>query len=65
MKIKTKKTIAKRFKVSKNKKALHRHGGQDHFNSREPGKVTRAKRTDGSLAKTHAQNVKRLMPYQF
>ena len=38
---KTRKAYAKRFTVKKTGKVIHRTGGQDHFNAREPGKVTR------------------------
>lgn len=41
---KTKKSIKKRFKVSKRKKLLAQKSGQDHFNAREKGKVTKNKR---------------------
>ena len=46
MKLKTKKLLQKRVKITKKKKILIRTGGQDHFNSRESGKVTRNKRRD-------------------
>ena len=44
--MKTNKAIAKRFKVTKTGKVLKRCAGQDHFNSRESGKVVRNKRRD-------------------
>ncbi len=44
MKLKTHKASAKRFKLTKSGKMVKRRAGQDHFNSREPGKVTRQKR---------------------
>jgi large subunit ribosomal protein L35 len=44
--MKTNKAIAKRFKVTKTGKVIKRCAGQDHFNSRESGKVTRNKRRD-------------------
>lgn len=61
MKLKTPKAIAKRFKITKRGKILIRKGGQDHFNSRESGNVTRGKRRDVSLSKAHAGNVKKLL----
>ena len=63
MKRKTPKSISKRFKVTKNGKVLIRKGGQDHFNAREPGKVTRNKRRDIKLSPHNASNVKKLLPY--
>lgn len=56
-KLKTKKFVAKRFKVTKNKKVLHRAAGQDHFNGRENGKTTRNKRVDRSMAQTHVKTI--------
>ncbi len=51
-KIKTKKAISKRFKVTKNGKVLKRTDGQDHFNARQTGKKKRNKRSDNSMANT-------------
>ena len=62
MKLKTHKTVAKRVKVTKSGKLLKRKGGQDHFNSRESGKVTRNKRRDLTVWKTYAANIKTLIP---
>ncbi|MBI5134943.1 hypothetical protein HZA86_01765 [Candidatus Uhrbacteria bacterium] len=55
--MKTRKTVAKRFLLTKRKKLLHRTCGQDHFNSREPGKVTRSKRRDPAMAHSHARHL--------
>ncbi len=55
------KAIAKRFKVTKNGKVLKRAAGQDHFNSREPGKVTRNKRRDRQLTGKLSRNIKNLI----
>lgn len=43
---KTYKALSKRVKTTKNGKIVKRKAGQDHFNTRETGKVTRNKRTD-------------------
>lgn len=48
---KSKTSLRKRFMVKKSGKIMHRVSGQGHFNAREPGKVTRAKRRDVVLAK--------------
>ena len=64
-KIKTHKATAKRFKITKNKKILKRKAGQDHFNSRESGKVTRNKRRDISISQTQTRVIKQLMPYNY
>lgn len=55
---KTRKAYSKRFEIKKTGKVMHRTGGQDHFNSREPGKVTRQKRNDKILSKTITKTVK-------
>ncbi len=57
-KLKTHKTVLKRFKMTKSKKILKRHAGQDHFNARNPGKITRKKRRDGELSKSFHKSVK-------
>ncbi len=62
-KIKTRQAVAKRFKVTKNKKVLKRTCGQDHFNARETGSTKRNKRRDGSLAEADARNIRKMMPY--
>lgn len=59
MKIKTKRAVAKRFKISKTGKVIARTAGQDHFNSAEPGKVTRAKRKDKQIVTGLSKIIKR------
>ncbi|MFA6429594.1 MAG: 50S ribosomal protein L35 [Patescibacteria group bacterium] len=61
MKLKTHKTISKRITVTKAGKLLMRKGGQDHFNSRESGKVSRNKRRDISVPEVYVRNIKRLI----
>ncbi|MFZ2803811.1 MAG: bL35 family ribosomal protein [Patescibacteria group bacterium] len=60
--MKTHQATAKRVKVTKSGKLLKRHGGQDHFNGRDKGKITRKKRRDQSIAKQYVKNLKGLMP---
>jgi len=62
-KIKTHQSIAKRFKISKTGKLLKRKAGQDHFNAREKGSVTRAKRRTRNTSDTVARPLKHLIPY--
>jgi len=64
-KIKTHKATAKRFKVTRNEKILKRKTGQDHFNSRESGKVKRNKRRDIGISNTERRVIKQLMPYNY
>jgi len=63
MKLKTSQTVAKRFRVTKRGKVMKRTAGQDHFNARESGNVTRAKRRPSQLSTSDQANVKRFMPY--
>jgi ribosomal protein L35 len=59
--MKTHNAIAKRFKVTRRGKVLKRTAGQDHFNSRESGKVTRLKRRDRQLSESFTKTVKKLV----
>lgn len=61
MKVKTHKLVAKRFKVTKKSKILKRHAGQDHFNTRDSGKITRKKRRDIKVSKVYDKTVKTLL----
>ncbi len=61
MKVKTHKMAAKRFKVTKKGKILKRYAGQDHFNTRNPGTITRKKRMDNEVADVYAKTVKILV----
>lgn len=63
MKLKTHKTVSKRIQVTATGKLLKRKGGQDHFNSRESGTVTRNKRRDISVSKRYTRNILSLMPH--
>jgi large subunit ribosomal protein L35 len=59
MKIKTKRAVAKRFKLSRTGKIIARKANQDHFNSTDTGNQTRAKRTDKSLKSGIKKIIKR------
>jgi len=63
MKQKTHKALAKRLTITKNKKVKKRQSGQGHFNSRSSSKLTRKKRRDNTLSKSHDKAVKTLLPY--
>jgi large subunit ribosomal protein L35 len=65
MAIKTNKSMAKRMKITSSGKIMKRKAGQDHFNSRESGNVTRNKRTDVKMSRTIIRALKTLMPYSF
>jgi ribosomal protein L35 len=62
-KLKTRKAIVKRFKISKNKKITHRACGQDHFNARESSRTTMQKRRDKNLHQSQKKIVKKSLPY--
>jgi large subunit ribosomal protein L35 len=62
-KIKTKKAAAKKFTITKRKKVLRRRTGQNHFNSKETGKVGRRKRMDLRLFRADEKNVLKALPY--
>lgn len=62
-KVKTHQGASKRLRVTKTGKVMHRTSGQDHFNSRETGKVTKNKRQDSSLAANN-KSIKSLIPYK-
>jgi large subunit ribosomal protein L35 len=63
MAMKTHKATAKRVKITSTGKVIKRKAGQDHFNSRESGNVTRNKRTDIKMPKTLEKTIKSLLPY--
>lgn len=57
-KLKTHKATVKRFKVTKNKKVLQRTCGQNHFNARESGNVTRSKRRGHEISPSFHKTIK-------
>jgi large subunit ribosomal protein L35 len=57
-KMKTNKSISKRFRVTKTGKVIKRVNGQAHLNSRETGKERRNKRSDLAMSKTMHRFVK-------
>ena len=59
MKIKTKKAVAKRFKLTKTGKVIKRTANQDHFNSTDTGDQTRAKRNDHEITSKIKKSIKR------
>ena len=59
--MKTHKTISKRVKVTASGKLIKRKAGQDHFNSRESGNVTRNKRRDQSINASYVRSIKSMI----
>jgi large subunit ribosomal protein L35 len=62
-KVKTHKGAAKRFTKTKSGAIMHRVSGQDHFNTRDTGKVTKNKRRDVVMSKDN-NSIKSLIPYK-
>ncbi|MFA5925672.1 MAG: 50S ribosomal protein L35 [Parcubacteria group bacterium] len=62
-KLKTRKAVRKRVKITGRKKVMRRGAGQGHFNAREKGKTTRSKRNDAVVFKTDAENILKNLPY--
>jgi ribosomal protein L35 len=62
MKVKTHKATMKRFHITAKGKFLKRMAGQDHFNARESGVVTRRKRRDLPIAKVNLPALRKLIP---
>lgn len=56
-KLKTRKSIIKKIKLTSNNKALRRKTNQNHFNTKDTGDETRSKRKDVRLFKTDEKNV--------
>lgn len=62
MKLKTHKSVAKRIRLTKKGKLLKRYGGQDHFNARDPGKITRKKRRDKAVSAAYVKTLIKALP---
>ncbi len=63
-KMKTKKNVSKKFKVTGTGKLKRRSTGQNHYNTRDTGKATRAKRADHVVLAVDVKNVKRALLLQ-
>jgi len=61
-KLKTRKAVAKKIKITGRKKLLRRYTKQNHYNSRETGKFKRKKRRDRRLFKTDEKNMLKALP---
>lgn len=62
-KLKTPKSVVKRFRITKTRKVMRRATGQNHYNSKDTGEEGRDKRTDVRLFKTDEKNVLNALPY--
>jgi large subunit ribosomal protein L35 len=64
-KLKTKKALAKRIKVTKKGKAVRSKAGRRHLLSNKPRKRKRMLRRKGEVAASDMKMVKRALPYAF
>ena len=60
-KLKTKKAITKRFKITKTGKILRRPIGLDHYRAKKSGKKIRKLRKWVDVSKSEAKNIKKLI----
>ncbi len=59
--MKTRKSLAKRFKITKTGKVLRRATGQNHYRAKKTGKKIRKKRKKIEMPKAQAKQIKKLM----
>jgi len=59
--VKTRKSITKRFKITKNGKILRRATGQDHYRAKKSGKKIRKTRKWILVPKTEAKQIRRAL----
>ena len=60
-KAKTRKSIAKRFKITKSGKVLRRRTGLDHYRAKKSGKKIRKSRKLIEVSKPEAKKIKKMM----
>jgi len=60
--MKTRKSLTKRFKITKSGKVLRRPAGQDHFRAKKSGKKVRQSRKWVEVSKAEAKKIKKLLP---
>lgn len=56
-KLKTRKAVSKRFKVTAKKKVMRRRSNQNHFNARQDSNEKRMKRSDVEVPGKFAENI--------
>ncbi|RLC33563.1 MAG: 50S ribosomal protein L35 [Candidatus Nealsonbacteria bacterium] len=61
--MKTRKSVSKRFKITKSGKILRRPTGQDHFLAKKGGKKRRKARKWVEVSKSEAKKIKQLLKY--
>ncbi len=63
MKPKTKKSITKRFRITKNGKILRRPSGHGHYNAKKTGKQRRQSHRLVKVSDNELKKIKRLLKY--
>lgn len=61
-KLKTRKSVAKKIKITKNGKVIRRSTGQNHYNSKETGATKRSKRSTKRMFSSDERNIVKAMP---
>lgn len=56
--MKTYQAIAKRFKITKKGKILHKNIGQDHFRTKKRGKYILAKKKEKEISPVYKKTIK-------
>ncbi len=59
--MKTRKSIAKRFKITKNGKVLRRPAGQDHAKMKKSGNQKRKRRKMVMVSESEAKRIKKII----
>jgi len=62
-KTKSRKSLLKRLKITRNGKVLRRHTGQDHLGSKKLGEKERARRGLVALSKSDLKILKKLIKF--
>ena len=62
-KLKTNRSVAKRFKITKNGKIKKRNAGRRHILGKKTRKLKRQLRHSGYLNPIDAKKIRRLLPY--
>lgn len=62
-KLKTRKAVAKRFKITGTGKVLHHKSGKSHILTKKSAKRKRRLAKPGILKGTQARMIKRMLPY--
>lgn len=61
-KLKTRKALLKRIKVTGRKKILKRATRQGHFNAKESGSKTRQKRKTSNFSSANRKKIRKILP---